>query len=170
MVTIAAAQVAAGQGLPSLCTRHGEPAETTKKVKFVSKPPSWASVLILLGGFVYLIVVLAVRKSVQAAAWPWCAQCSADRRRLVAIGLGLFAASIGILVLLFSINATGPIAATGLLALAGLVAGIVVTARAGTNVIIGATVSQDGTSVEIPKAHDRFAAALRKARNRVPSA
>src|SRR5689334_778262 len=93
MVRIPAAAVAAGQ-VPQVCGRHGEPAVSTKKFKIISKPPVWAAALILLGALPYLIVIMVLRKTTVATAWPWCAACVSLRKKLLGIGLGAIAVSI----------------------------------------------------------------------------
>jgi hypothetical protein len=169
MVRIPAAVVAAGQ-VPQVCGRHGEPAVTTKKFKVVSKPPAWTAVLILLGVLPYMIVVLALRKTAMASAWPWCAACVSLRKKLLGIGLGAIAVPILLTVLLIAggSDAAGP--AFGLTFIFVLV-GLIVALRAGTQPITGAFTSSDGQFVEVPKAHDRFATvAANMARKRTSSA
>lgn len=160
VVTIPAAQVAAGQ-LPHVCARHGEQPIEMKNIRLISKPPPWAPLLILAGGIVYVIVVSAMRKKVQAPAWPLCAQCKAQRSRNLGIGLGV----VGLGVLLFVIGAAVGSDNGSILLLLGffaLLAGLVVAARSNYQVISSAFVSQDGNFVEVTKADERFAQALRQ--------
>jgi hypothetical protein len=160
VVTIPAGQVAAGH-LPHICSRHGEQAIEMKKIKLISKPPSWAPFLIILGGIVYLIVVMAMRKTVQAPAWPWCAQCKAQRGRNLGIGLGLILLGLLLFVVGAAMNSDGG-AFMFLLGFVAAIAGIIVAARANPQQITGAFVSQDGNFVELKKANDRFAQALQQ--------
>ncbi|MEV6930241.1 hypothetical protein AB0M46_37965 [Dactylosporangium sp. NPDC051485] len=159
MIRIPAGQVAAGH-LPPVCPRHGEHALEMKKLRLISKPPSWAAVLILLGGIVYLIVVMALRKTVHAAAWPWCEQCKAARSRNLGIGLGVL--GLGLLLIVVGIatidGSAGPL--LFLVGLVALVVGIVFAARGGAQAVSGAFVSQDGNFVEIAKDDPRFGQAL----------
>jgi hypothetical protein len=158
-VTLPAAQVAAGH-LPHVCPRHGEPAIEMKKLKLISKPAPWTPILILLAVIVYLIVVMAMRKTVQAPAWPWCAQCKASRSKMLGIGWGL----VGLGVLMFVIGAATADSDAGPLLLfvswIVLLAGIIVAARGGKQAVTGAFVSQDGNFVEVKKSDPRFQQAL----------
>lgn len=167
VITLPAAQVAAGAGhLPPVCPRHGEPATEHRSLKLISKPPAWAAIFILGGGILYLIIVLAVRKSVKAPAWPWCATCTAQRKKLLSIGLPL----LGLGVLLFIGGIAMNSAEGGLLAFVGLIvllAGTIVAARGGAVPMTGALVSGDGQYVEIKKGSDRFLMALNRGRTHV---
>lgn len=167
VITLPSAQVAAGAGhLPPVCPRHGEPATEHRSLKLISKPPAWAAIFILGGGILYLIIVLAIRKSVQAPAWPWCATCTAQRKKLLAIGLPL----VGVGVLLFAGGVTMNSAEGGLLVLVGviiLLAGTIVAARGAAVAMTGALVSKDGRYVEVAKGSDRFLMALNRGRTHV---
>ncbi len=154
--------VAAGYGVPDVCARHGEPAQERKRVRFVSKPPQWAYVLILLGAIVYLIVVSSLRKTVIAPAWPFCVRCREFRNRMLAIGLGVLALGIvlfiGSIALASSSDAAGPIPALGVfVGLILLIAGIVVAGQASAPVVAGGQVSQDGAWLLLRRAHAGFA-------------
>src|SRR5690348_4449100 len=161
MLSIPAGQVAAGH-LPHICARHGEPPAEMKRIRFVSKPPPWAPVLILAGGIVYLIVVSALRKKIEAPAWAWCAQCKAQRSRMLGIGLGVLALSLLLIVVGIATidGSAGPL--LFFVGLIGLIAGAVVAARANFQVISSAYVSQDGQYLEVHKEDPRFAQALRQ--------
>ncbi|MEU7868652.1 hypothetical protein [Dactylosporangium sp. NPDC049140] len=163
MIQLPAGQVAAGH-LPHVCPRHGEPAIEMKRMRLVSKPPPWAAVLIILGGIVYAIVVMVLRKTVQAAAFPWCAQCKAARSRNLGIGFGVLA--LGLLLIVGGIATidgdAGPM--LFLLGLVVLIVGIVVASRSNYQVISGAYVSQDGQRVELTKVDPRFTHALQYGR------
>ena len=168
MIRIPAGRVAAGQ-LPQVCAKHGHAAIATKSVKIISKPPAWAAVLIILGLLPYLIVVMLLRKTVPAPAWPWCEECASERKTRFSVGFG----ALGLGVLLFigafaSGDSNSSLA--GLLGLAGVVAllvGIVFAARGGTLPITGAFASKDGQFVEIPKGSDHFATVLSRMESRV---
>src|SRR5690348_11032235 len=159
MLSIPAGQVAAGH-LPHICARHGEPPAEMKRIRFVSKPPPWAPVLILAGGIVYLIVVTALRKKIEAPAWAWCAQCKSQRSRMLGIGLGVLALSLLLLVggLATIDGSAGPL--LFFVGLIGLIVGAVLAARANYQVISSAYVSQDGQYLEVHKEDPRFVQAL----------
>jgi hypothetical protein len=161
MLSIPAGQVAAGH-LPHICARHGEPPVEMKRIRFISKPPPWAPFLILAGGIVYLIVVSALRKKIEAPAWAWCAQCKAQRSRMLGIGLGVLA--LGLLLIIGGIatidNSAGPL--LFLVGLVGLLAGAIVAARSGYQAVSSAFVSQDGQFLEVHKEDQRFVHALRQ--------
>ncbi|WP_432828928.1 hypothetical protein [Dactylosporangium sp. CA-092794] len=160
MITIPAGQVAAGH-LPPVCPRHGEAPIESKRIKLISKPPSWAPVLILVGVITYAIVVAVMRKKVDAPAWPWCAQCKAQRSRLLGIGWGLV--GLGALLFVIGIAVMGSNDSGAMLFLLGLIVllvGIIVAARGGYQAVTSAFVSQDGQFVEVHKPDDRFVQAL----------
>jgi hypothetical protein len=155
------AQAASTAPVSQVCSRHGEPAAQHRRVKLISRTPQWAYVLLVLGLVVFglvpfIIVTLALRKTVNAPAWPFCTHCHALRKRRLLIGSGLF---VGGLVLLAvglalprSIGAIGGLAFI-ILILAAATAVSYSTWRA----ISGAWVSRDGLWVEVPTAHQRFA-------------
>jgi len=78
-VSIPAPLVASGQGLPSVCGRHGEPADRHRRVVFRSTPPPWTYLLILLGVVLFAIVATVLEKRVKAPAWPFCPRCGSLR-------------------------------------------------------------------------------------------
>ncbi|WP_433048769.1 hypothetical protein [Dactylosporangium sp. CS-033363] len=159
MLRLPAGQVAAGH-LPHVCPRHGEPAVEMRPMKFISKPPSWAPILILAAVIVYVIVVTAMRKTVQAAAWPWCEQCKASRSKLMGIGWGTLGVGVLLLIAGFAtINGDlGPVLV--LVGIFGLLVGLIVASRAGHQMVARAFVSQDGQFVEVAKPDPRFMQAL----------
>jgi hypothetical protein len=161
MLSIPAAQVAAGH-LPHICARHGESPVAMRRIRFISKPPPWAPVLILAGGIVYLIVVSSLRKKIEAPAWAWCAQCKAQRSRMLGIGLGVL--GLGLLLIVVGLatidNSAGPL--LFLVGLVGLLAGAVVAARSSFQAVSSAYVSQDGHFLEVHKEDQRFVQALRQ--------
>jgi hypothetical protein len=158
MIRIPAARVAAGH-LPQVCPKHGHATTETKSVKIISKPPAWTAVLIILGVLPYLIVVMLLRKTVPAPAWPWCEECSAERKTRFSIGFGTLA--LALLVLVGAVAAdndlTAPLFLVGMLA---LIVGIVFAGRGGTLPITGAFASKDGQYVEVPKGSDQFSMML----------
>jgi hypothetical protein len=158
VVRIPAGQVAAGQ-MPHVCARHGEPAAVMRKIKLISKPAPWTPILIFLAVIVYVIVVTAMRKTVTAPAWPWCAQCKSGRSKMLGIGFGLIGVAVLALVVGVGMGSDATPIAT-LVALVALIAGIIVASRGGAQTVSGAFVSRDGQFVEVPKPNDRFAYAL----------
>jgi hypothetical protein len=92
--SIPANRVGAGQGLPPVCSRHGEPAVEFVRTRLQSRPPGWAYALLLLGALPYIIAVNATRKVVVAPFWPFCAQCKTFRVRRLIIGLLVMAAGV----------------------------------------------------------------------------
>ncbi|HTJ35601.1 MAG TPA: hypothetical protein VL738_20465 [Dactylosporangium sp.] len=157
LIRVPAGQVAAGQ-LPHVCPRHGEQAIEMKKVRLISKPPGWTILLIFLAVIVYVIVVSAIRKKVQAPAWPWCEQCKAARSRNLGIGLGVL--GLGVLLFIVGVAMGEDGGALLFLGFVGLLIGLIVALRANPQVISSAFVSQDGAFVDITKGDERFARAL----------
>ena len=141
--------VAAGHGVPDVCSRHGEPAVDRRRVRFISRPPQWAYILIIFGAIVFVIVAAAMRKTVWAPAWPFCARCREYRKRMAGIGLGI----VGLAVVMFigsiaigSANSdsdtAGSLAAFGvLLSIFALIAGLAVAVRAAAPAVAGGQVS-----------------------------
>jgi hypothetical protein len=158
-IQIPAGWVAAGQGMPNVCARHGRPAVERARIRLISKPPSWTYGLVFLGGIVFAIVTMALRKTVWAPAWPFCDQCRAKRTQMMAIGLGIV--TLGVLSLagtiaLISANPDNPAIGLGLLAsILVLLAALVVLARSKRVFLAGANVSEDGQWV-IVRAEYRF--------------
>jgi hypothetical protein len=152
MVDIPAQWVAAGQGVPDVCARHGQLAVQRRPVRLISRPPVWALPLIVFGVLVYALVALAVRKTVIAPAWPFCAQCLGARRRQRRIGLVLLG--------LTTLSALGAIVLVGplhndagglgfLLALLLMLAAIFVFGSNNWVLASRARVSRDGNSVQV---------------------
>lgn len=157
-VRIPAHFVSSGWGTPTVCAKHGEAAVERKKVRFISPPPGWSYVLVLAGVIVFLIVVLALRKTVEARDWPFCEHCRQDRKKGLIIGLSIAAAGVVGLVVAFSIPGDeGAIIA--LLSILALLAGYIVSLRVGSRVMLaGGRVIDGGQTVQIRKAHEAFAA------------
>jgi hypothetical protein len=57
---------------PPVCARHGAPGSAQKRTTFVSQPPGWSYVLLLVGVVAFFIVTLVIRKTAVAPAWPYC--------------------------------------------------------------------------------------------------
>jgi hypothetical protein len=156
-VSLSAGQVAGGQ-VPPVCARHGQPAVMTRKLRLISKPPTWAAFLIILGALPYLIAVLATRKTVNAPQWPFCDRCKSERTRTLGIGVGVV--GLGFLLFVIGIATTDSDSAVGpLLLLAGflgLMVGLIVAVRSGWVVQSRAMVSRDGNAVTVRKPAEAF--------------
>ncbi|GAB3828479.1 hypothetical protein ACFPIJ_51515 [Dactylosporangium cerinum] len=165
MIRIPASRVAAG-ALPQVCAKHGHAAIETKAVKIISKPPVWAAPLIIVGALPYLIVVMALRKTVKAPAWPWCEECASERKTRFSVGFGLLALGLLLFVGAFALNndTSGLLFAVGLLA---LLIGLIFALRGGVLPITGAFTSKDGQFVEVPKGSEHFAMVLSRMAARV---
>jgi hypothetical protein len=162
-VQIPAQWVSAGQGLPDVCVRHGLPATERRRIRLISRAPGWAIPLILFGAVIYLIVVMAMRKIVIAPAWPFCGQCQQDRARLQRIGLVLL--GVGVLGLIGSIAALGPLHADIgglgiLLSIFLLLAVLVVLGQSSWVRATRAQVSGDGQWVQVNACEEFTHAAL----------
>jgi hypothetical protein len=171
MTAIPAFWVAAGQGVPTVCARHGQAATTPKKCQFMSKPPGWSYLLILVGVLAFLIAVMVTRKTVKAPIWPFCDTCRSGRTRWLAIGLGVAAVSAVAMVAGIALPSAGSPDSTGtasdasswgvgmfVVGLLGLCVGLLVAARANWVTVAGGVTSPDGQWVTFPKAHPAFAA------------
>jgi hypothetical protein len=167
MTSVPAQWAATGYGLPGVCARHGEPATQRVNTRFVSRAPAWAIPFILLGALPYLIVVMAVRKTVNAQNWPYCAQCQAQRQRNLIIGVGGLVLSIVILCTGTSLTDNDSTSAlAGLMILVGAVlffVALIFTARSSRQFIAGAVVTRDGLYVELKNADPRFSAQIQAA-------
>jgi hypothetical protein len=162
---IPAGWAAAGYGLPDVCVRHGEPAVERRKVSFSSRPPAWSYFLILVGVLLFVIVALAMRKTVVAPAWPFCARCKELRSRRLKTGLGLLGAAVAALIGSTVVAATVPgddtVGATILIAgyllfLAGLVAGLIVVEQSSWRAVATAVLSPDGRWIGVPSPSQAF--------------
>ncbi len=168
MVDIPAQWVAAGHGVPDVCARHGEPAVRRQRVQLISRAPGWALPLIVFGLLIYALVVFAVRKSVVAPAWPFCAQCLDARRRRRRTGLVLL--GMAALSTLGAVVLIGPLhndaGGSGfLLALLLILAAVIVFGTGSWAYTSRARVSQDGYSVQVKgcAAFDRMALEVQQA-------
>ncbi|BCJ41934.1 hypothetical protein GCM10010168_88300 [Actinoplanes ianthinogenes] len=160
-IAIPSSLVQNGTGIPDVCARHGEAAVLRKSVKFWSKPPAWSYLLLLLGALPFLIVVMVLRKEVQAQAWPFCEQCVKLHKQRLTIGLILVALLPISFVL---VNAAGD--AGGVLVLLGFVlaiVGFVLVSRGTYRVLPWGFASRDGSAVDFPKAHPQFVTAAQAA-------
>ena len=157
-VRIPAQFVATGWGTPTVCTRHGEPAVEQKRVNFISRTPGWTYVLLLAGVIVFVIVAAAIRKTVVARAWPFCARCNKESRHDVTAGLGLLAAGV----VAFALTAVLPSEASGPVVFLGIVlllVGFIVAVRGGNRALrANGHVVDGGRTVHFNRAHEAFAA------------
>ena len=157
-VRIPAQFVATGWGTPTVCTRHGEPAVEQKRVNFVSRTPGWSYVLLLAGVIVFVIVAAAIRKTVTASAWPFCARCGEERKRGLTVGLGIVAAGV----LAFALVAVLPEDSGALAILLGIVlllVGYIIAMRGGSRTMrANGHVTDGGQTVQFDRAHEAFAA------------
>jgi hypothetical protein len=166
MPAIPATWVAAGYGTPTVCARHGEPAQPRAKVRFISRPPAWSYILIIIGAVIFLIVVLATRKTVTAPAWPFCEKCRAMRSRLAMIGWSVAGAAVLLFILAIAVAASSSSDAVGgiaalmfLLSFLAILAGGVVVGRSAWPAIAGGQVSGDGVWLQVTRPSPAFAQA-----------
>ncbi|AEV85740.1 hypothetical protein ACWT_4718 [Actinoplanes sp. SE50] len=158
-IAIPSSLVPDGSGVPSVCSRHGEAPAVQKPVKFWSKPPAWALILILFGALPYLIVVWALRKEVRSQAWPFCSECVKLHKNRLLIGLGL----IAVLPISLAFPRGDSFGTVVLLALVVALAGAAVLARGSYRMLPGGVVSRDGAQVDFPNSHPAFDAAAQAA-------
>jgi hypothetical protein len=174
-ILVPAGLIASGEGVPTVCSRHGRESARAAKCRFISRPPRWAAVLILAGMVPYLVVVLALRKTVQAPYWPMCPDCDGRKRKLLLGGLAGVAVSVVLFVVGvamassttqtvtdygYTATESGRMAGFGafllVVAFVVFIAGIVV---AGQGTVLGVAqglVTQDGMFVEFKKSHPSF--------------
>ena len=112
-----------------------------------------------------VIVALAVRKTVVAPRWPFCARCQHLRSRRLKTGLGLLGAAVAMPVISIAVAAAvtndDTVAATILiignaLMLAGIVAGSLVLVQSTWRAVAGVVVSPDGLWVSVPSPSQAF--------------
>lgn len=155
---IPAAVVATGNGMPSCCAKHGQPATLGQKLALMSRPPGWTYALIFFGALPFVLVTMAMRKTVTAPAWPFCAECAAARKKQLTVGLSIVAAAV--LVMIFPFAALpDDSAVAGVLFLLGfllLVVGAIWSLRGGWRFQSAAEVSRDGAYVLVRDAHPQF--------------
>ncbi|HZO65948.1 MAG TPA: hypothetical protein VFB74_13170 [Kribbellaceae bacterium] len=150
--------ISAGEGIPQVCSRHGEQATQQRKVTFRSLAPSWTYLLIPFGLLLFLIVAFAVKKRVTAPAWPFCDRCRRLPTIRLLIGLGLVVIALAVLFGSFELTADasvpGPLF---LLIIVALFAGLVTAGYATRGAVARGRVSNDGTTVAFRRPHPRFA-------------
>ena len=178
LVEIPAQRVSAGHGVPGICARHGLRATERHRLRLASRPPvwtillalpgiafaifyplqlvsrptGWMVLLVLVGLAFYPIVVLALRKTVIAPAWPFCDECRADRAAVRTIGSVVLGA--GVVGFVVSVIAAGPLD-LGLgwwgmfLSIFVLLGALVTFTRTRLPVVARAQVSADGRWVQV---------------------
>ena len=157
-VRIPAQFVATGWGIPTVCARHGEPAVVRKRAAFISRNPGWSYALVLAGVIVFVMVAAAIRKTVVARAWPFCARCNKESRHDVTAGLGLLAAGVVAFALtgVLPSEASGPVVFLGIVL---LLVGFIVAVRGGNRALrANGHVVDGGRTVQFNRAHEAFAA------------
>jgi hypothetical protein len=151
MVQIPAQWVSAGHGVPDLCVKHGLPPTQRRKLRLISKPPGWALPLVVFGAIIYLIVVMAVRKTVVAPAWPFCDECKQQRSRSLLIGGGLLVLSVVVFIGSAGvIDSNSGVGGLGMmLSFVLFLVAVILMARANWVNTSRAIVSRDGQWVEV---------------------
>lgn len=157
-VDLPAHAVTAG-AVPEICARHGQPATRRRKTVFRSYTPKWAYILLLFGVLPFAIVAAVLQKRVKAPSWPFCADCGRLRTRRLLIGIGLVVlavvGAVALSALMPSNDASaGPIVLVFVLL---VIAGLGVASTAGSGSIASGYVSNDGNTVHVRRAHQRFA-------------
>jgi hypothetical protein len=162
---IPAAWVAHGYGVPNMCSRHGEPAIVRRPVTFISAPPPWSYPLFLLGVIPFLVVVAITRRSVTAAAWPFCVRCRRRRISLITMGSVLFAWCVVELILAISLAASGRGGSSAAAIVVALlttgmsvfISALIITLAGTYQLIAAAELSRKGAWVQLRHAHPEFA-------------
>jgi hypothetical protein len=153
-IYLPAQMVTTGWGIPPVCVRHGRPATTTRRIRFASRTPWWAYLLLLVSLLIALIVMLVVQKRLTAPAWPVCDECRRLRRvRLTAMWCLLVGGPVLGLLIAGAAGSSDPgSAASGLALVAGLVvaplAGAFVGASGSWGSLLAAGVDPTGMSVQ----------------------
>ncbi len=161
-VYLPAAMVKTGEGVPSLCARHGEPAVRRRIVNFESRPPDWAYLLLLVGVVPFFLVIHILRKTMIATGWPICARCRSGARWLRLGALGLLLTAVGIGSVGVAIYNRYPGFRSGVIdgCLLSLAACVFVFRQAAPSRITRAEVTPDGLALRVRHAAPAFAAAL----------
>jgi hypothetical protein len=143
--------------LPPICARHGGPATSFRQAKFYTKAPLWTYVLIPLGLLVFAIVTLSIRTTVPSRL-PTCGDCSADRRRFIAVVISLWVATVGVIVLGVQLSSDA-------LVILGFFAIIfdLIACFTGDYFRVAGHVTQDRAWVNFKGVDDAFAAAINNA-------
>ena len=172
-ILLPASLVSSGEGIPTICSRHGRESTTASKCRFVSRPPRWTAVLLLAGALPYLIVVTALRKTVLAPYWPLCGACTQRKRSLLFGGLATLAGAVMLFVLgiflAFRITTTdeygyttttSSMAGFGLfllfLSFIAFITGLVTTSMSTMMAVAGGAVTADGMFIEFRNAAPSF--------------
>jgi hypothetical protein len=160
--------VAAGHGMPEVCSRHGAPASIRKRITINSMAARRSNLIWFVSPVTFLTAARAGRKRVRARLWPFCPACQGSRVRLLAISIGCFTlcvlAFVGFVAAIMSEDSSGAPAVPSLtvlfvligVGLLAIVAGVAVTARGTMAAIAGARVCPDGGWVLVRNAHVNF--------------
>ncbi|WP_412541103.1 hypothetical protein R8Z50_00260 [Longispora sp. K20-0274] len=152
VIEIPAHWVKAGQGLPNVCAKHGEPAVAHLKTRFASKASKGAYAI---GG---AALAAATQKRVTAPAWPYCARCLPLRRAAQISRFAMFGAAVAFFGGYALMRATDNDAFL-VVSLIGLVATMVtllVNSILAKRITAGTIVSPDGHLVLVQDAHPAF--------------
>lgn len=153
--------VVSGVGVPSVCTRHGDPAVDRPKTIFQSRPPAWSYLLILIGALPFVVVVMVLRKTVTAPGWPLCARCRGRRRALRLVAGALFLLTVlSFAVALTSSGNNALVGATIFVGFVTFLASVVALNLAAEGVLVRGAVTHDGHSVRLRNVSPAFARAL----------
>ena len=151
--------VVTGVGVPSVCSRHGEPVAKRRKTTFQSRPPPWSYLLILVGVLVFVIVAAVLRKQLAASGWPFCARCVDERRNRLLAGAALMLSAV--LATTVAVVLANDISAwLALFSLVAALAGLFFFAAAAPAALARAEVTQDGTALKLRRVSPGFVASL----------
>jgi hypothetical protein len=162
---IPATFISSGRGTLTICCRHGEPAAEQKRTRFASTTPNWAYALVLAGVIPFFIAAAAVRKRVDAPAWPFCPRCGTDRIRRLTTGIGLLGTGIIAGVLSGTVLPHDQQGIGVVLALTAILAGLGISGRAGRAGVAGGVVVSGGREVEFAQMHEAFARQVTQAQH-----
>jgi hypothetical protein len=162
-----------------VCSRHGNPGVRTQRTRFVSRPPGWAYLLLLVGALPFIIVALVLRKTADVRGWPICNDCRARRRTMLLAGFGTLAGSVVMFVASISALSTPTDSTTGgevttssssasaaavflvFGAILLFVVGLLIAVQGGAVPLAGGMVTQDGGWIEFRKPAPAFAEQVR---------
>jgi hypothetical protein len=161
-VFLPAAMVTSGAGIPALCSRHGDPAARGRRVQFISRPPGWSYILLLAGALPFLIVGMALRKTLVAQRWPYCARCDNRIRRSRLAALALILATVVTIVATIALGGQHPLlGGVGVLLFVLLfLAGLFVLISSDPTRVARGVVTRDGYALRLREAAPGFVAAL----------